>query len=178
MGGLGSGDWCRLSKRVTVEGSLSLGVGDFRGGFKPYSAGTFTWTRAGTVTGSISYSVNRDTTPPTVELRYRWRDQEDIQLPIRLQTTRPTFGGHRWWFTCPLIVSGVACNRRVGKLYLPPGARYFGCRRCYSLSYESCQEAHQLARCFDRLAQLLPDGGNASRLAAARGLAGPEGRVV
>jgi hypothetical protein len=28
----------------------------------------------------------------------------------------------------------------VGKLYLPPGARYFGCRRCHELTYRSCQE--------------------------------------
>ena len=46
---------------------------------------------------------------------------EDVRIPIRLQTTPTQFGGRRWWFTCPLIVNGVACNRRVGKLYLPPG---------------------------------------------------------
>ena len=28
----------------------------------------------------------------------------------------------------------------MGKLYLPPGARYFGCRRCHELTYRSCQE--------------------------------------
>lgn len=25
------------------------------------------------------------------------------------------------------------------KLYLPPGAQYFGCRSCYDLTYESAQ---------------------------------------
>jgi len=27
----------------------------------------------------------------------------------------------------------------VGKLYLQPGARYYGCRHCYALTYESAQ---------------------------------------
>ena len=55
-------------------------------------------------------------------------------------TTRPRFGGLRWWFVCPLLVDGVACRRRVGKLYLPPRARYLGCRHCHQLTYRSCQE--------------------------------------
>ena len=46
------------------------------------------------------------------------------------------FGGRRWWFVCPL----VNCYRRCGKLYLPPGGRYYGCRQCYRLTYESVQE--------------------------------------
>ena len=58
---------------------------------------------------------------PTITLHYRWRDSEDVRIPVRLQTTPTQFGGERWWFTCPLIVNGVACNRRAGKLYLPPG---------------------------------------------------------
>ena len=32
------------------------------------------------------------------------------------------------------------CNRRVAKLYLPPGGRYFGCRLCHGLTYKSAQE--------------------------------------
>jgi hypothetical protein len=31
-------------------------------------------------------------------------------------------------------------GRRVGKLYLPPSARYFGCRHCYDLTYNSVQQ--------------------------------------
>jgi hypothetical protein len=26
---------------------------------------------------------------------------------------------------------------------MPPGGRYFGCRRCYDLTYTSCQESHK-----------------------------------
>jgi hypothetical protein len=61
-------------------------------------------------------------------------------------------GGRRWWFTCPLIVNGRSCGRRVGKRYLPPGARYFGRRRCHDLTYTSCQESHRYDRLFKSLA--------------------------
>ena len=77
-------------------------------------------------------------------------DPEIIVLPIRLQTTRPHLGGVRWWFTCPLIVDGIACERRVAKLHLPPGSRHFGCRTCHDLTYRSCQQAHQAERLLGR----------------------------
>ncbi len=71
------------------------------------------------------------------------RGKKKIIEPVPLQATRPYFGCDRWWFTCPLDVGGKACFQRVGKLYLPPGAVYFGCRHCYELSYRSCQEIHK-----------------------------------
>lgn len=146
MGGLGSGNWFRWQgKKATVEESLVLAMRDFGGRIHPHSLGTFTWTRAGKNESSVGYFVKwRDT--PTVTLHYRWRNSEDVRIPIRLQTTPTQFGGERWWFTCPLIVNGVACNRRAGKLYLPPGAKYFGCRKCHGLTYRSSQEAHQAER--------------------------------
>jgi hypothetical protein len=42
-----------------------------------------------------------------------------------------------------LGAGGPPCGRRVGKLYLPPCGRYFGCRHCYRLTYTSCQESHK-----------------------------------
>jgi hypothetical protein len=38
------------------------------------------------------------------------------------------------------VADDVPCDRRVAKLYLPPGGRYFGCRECYRLTYRSAQE--------------------------------------
>ena len=71
-----------------------------------------------------------------------WPDgrKTSFREAIPLTKTRPNFGGQRWWFICPLTVNGVACGRRVRKLYLPPGGQYFGCRNCYDLTYESAQE--------------------------------------
>ena len=56
-----------------------------------------------------------------------------------LTTTRPHFGGRRWWFQCPLVVNGVPCRRRCRILYKPYGSRYFGCRHCHRLTYRSRQ---------------------------------------
>ena len=55
--------------------------------------------------------------------------------PVRLTATPCHLGGQRWWFVCPLIIDGVACERRCRVLYRPSGARYFGCRACCRLTY-------------------------------------------
>ena len=34
---------------------------------------------------------------------------------------------------------GVPCDRRVLRLYLPPGGQMLGCRDCYDLRHQSCQ---------------------------------------
>jgi hypothetical protein len=53
----------------------------------------------------------------------------------------------RYWFICPLKV----CGRMTAKLYLPNGASYFGCRKCYNLTYESCNESHRFDSLFRRM---------------------------
>jgi hypothetical protein len=155
MGGCGGGNWYRWQgRKSTVEESLVLAMREFCGRLHPHAAGTFTWTWTSGSKSSVGWFVTwGDVT--TLTVHHRWRDSEDVRIPIRLQTTSTQFGGRRWWFTCPLIVNGVACNRRVGKLYLPPGARYFGCRTCHRLTYRSCQEAHQSERTAAMLAREL-----------------------
>jgi hypothetical protein len=60
---------------------------------------------------------------------------------IGLTTTRPQYGGFRWWFTCPLARwHGFACGRRVGQLHLPLRGRIFACRQCLNLTYTTSQE--------------------------------------
>ncbi len=71
--------------------------------------------------------------------------------PLAVTWTHPHYGGRRWWWICPLVVDGVYCRRRVGKLYLPPGGQYFGCRHCYQLAYTSSQDSRKP----DHLARLL-----------------------
>jgi hypothetical protein len=95
-------------------------------------------------TRKVGYEVNTLDDSPWLRLTYTLTaSQEALDYRIRLATTRPQFGGMRWWFICPLIVNGAPCSRRVGKLYFPPGARYYGCRHCYRLAYTSCQESHK-----------------------------------
>ena len=50
-----------------------------------------------------------------------------------------------------------SCKMRVSKLYLPPGATYFGCRTCYHLTYTSCQECHKYDSMFAGLAASMWD---------------------
>jgi hypothetical protein len=152
MGGPGRGNWWRWQgKKDTVEESLVVGMKDQRKRLFAGAAGTLTWTWNSGGKSSIGYYVTGSADWPTVNLHYRWRDKEDVNIPVALEATPTQFGGRRWWFNCPLIVRGVACNRRSGKLYLPPGANYFGCRECHDLTYRSCQEAHQAERVFARL---------------------------
>jgi hypothetical protein len=89
-----------------------------------------------------------------VRLNYRiTRTGESLDYRIDLTATRPRFGGLRWWFLCPLVVNDRPCRRRVGKLYMPPACRYWGCRRCRQLTYTSSRESHKSERFWLRIAR-------------------------
>jgi hypothetical protein len=66
---------------------------------------------------------------------------------VWLETTVPPFGGVRWWFVCPRF------GKRVGKLYLPPGAHVFASREAHQLGYMSQRETAQ-DRAFSRARRL------------------------
>jgi hypothetical protein len=152
MGGAGSGCWTRLDSRVRVEDCLAIDIGYFHAqAFASGTNGQLHWasTLTGKVVASIEYAVRK--TPDDgllLELKYQKSDSHTVTLPIRIQSTKPYFGGRRNWFSCPLNVGGEACNRRVGKLYLPSGEHRFGCRTCYRLIYTSSLECHQMERFF------------------------------
>jgi hypothetical protein len=76
-----------------------------------------------------------------MRLRYT-ANGNPVDYRVRLTTTRPSFGGLRWWFLCPLARIDGDPPRRVAKLYLPPGQIYFGSREAHRLTYTSCQESH------------------------------------
>jgi hypothetical protein len=65
----------------------------------------------------------------------RTQSTRDVKQRISLTTTRPRFGGMRWWFVCP--VNG----ERVGRLYLPPGASQFASRRAHGLALRARPKA-------------------------------------
>ena len=52
---------------------------------------------------------------PLERLRYRAR-REPVKYKIRLVTTRPTYGGLRWWFLCPLQCPDGVPAPHAGKL--------------------------------------------------------------
>jgi hypothetical protein len=97
------------------------------------------WSRAGRETGSIRGAVEGSARPEQVLLLYRHRsgpgaEWEDVQEPVSLDWTACHFGGERPWFVCP----GAGCGRTVALLYGP--GKYFLCRNCHDLVYESQRE--------------------------------------
>jgi len=145
--------------KTTVEDSLALSITNFRGHLLHGSAGTFTWKCKSHVRASINYQVVVEWDQPVITLSYRIGGKEDVSYPVQTEVTAPHYGGQRWWFSCPLFRNGLPCQRRAGKLYLPPGAKYFGCRTCYGLTYRSAQEAHQVGRAFVRMGLNPADAG-------------------
>jgi hypothetical protein len=103
-------------------------------------SGSMTWTltRTGEVTCSIGYDANlTDPAAAWVRLRYTTTSRHtghktESNYRVRLETTRPHYGGMRWWFVCPLS------GRRARVLYLPPtGGTTFACRQALGLAYHS-----------------------------------------
>jgi hypothetical protein len=163
MGGAGSG---RRSWKDTVEECQGLDmtflVKEKIIGECVRRTGLLKWTRNGETTSTMGCETNtlrddyapHDPARPWFRVFYRMTcSGEAFDYKIRLKTTRPYFGGLRWWFTCALVVNGRACGRRARKLYRK-GA-YFGCRHCLGLTYESCKASHKLDFFLVPLAQKL-----------------------
>lgn len=141
MGAFGSGrHW--LSRKTTVEECLTLDINKLvKDGLLHRSWGELRWYRGGAETACIDYSL-RDIGGSVYVLTLHspiiHRGQRvPVAQNIPLVTTQLHSGGKRYWFSCP------NCKRRVGKLHLPYGRSYFFCRRCYDLTYMSCQEFHK-----------------------------------
>jgi hypothetical protein len=154
MGGLGSGcdyHWWRPSKKTVVEDCRVLDASRWMREdilkADVWHRGRVEWFRDAErkeVTSSIGYELNTTEAGPWVRLFYTiTKDGERVDYRVPLTVTRLPFGGLRWWFVCPLVVNDNPCKQRVGKLYLPPAGKYFGCRHCYRLTYTSCQESRK-----------------------------------
>jgi hypothetical protein len=141
MGGEGSGNWYRFDKKTTIAECHSVDVRYLHreGLLKPGRWFSLRWSRADRETGSIRGVVEGAERPEQVILLYRYRgglggEWEDVQERVSLDWTACNFGGERPSFMCP----GTGCGRRVAILYGP--GKYFLCRHCYDLVYESQRE--------------------------------------
>jgi hypothetical protein len=141
MGGVGSGNWYRFDKKTTTDECHSVDVRYLHreGLLTPGRWFSLRWSRADRETGSIQGRVSGDGRPGQITLLYRHRsgpggEWEEVREPVSLAWTACNFGGERPWFICP----GAECARRVAVLYGP--GRYFLCRHCYDLVYESQRE--------------------------------------
>lgn len=141
MGGVGSGTWWRWDKKQKANDVLCLPIEKMGLQWGRAKSAEFIWSRRKQTIATIGYESNAiDEVNNFVTLKYK-RNEESFNYRVGLSFTYPNFGGRRLWFTCPLVRQGRKCHRRTTRLYLPNGARYFGCRQCYGLAYESQSEA-------------------------------------
>jgi hypothetical protein len=124
--------------RQTAENSLTLDVCELAraGALRPGITGSITWFIGNRECASIAYAAERD----GLRLSYRWgaRPEPFVYL-VPLTRTPVHFGGERVWFSCP------KCEKRVQKLYLPPGENTFLCRTCHRLAY-ACHSRSAVVR--------------------------------
>jgi len=142
VGGPGNGNWYKFDKKTTSAECQRVDVRYLHreGLLKPGYWFTLRWSRVGWETGSIRGAVIGNEKTEGVILTYRHRsgpggEWEEVREPVPLTWTACNFGGKRPWFVCP----SAGCGWRVAILYGPE--RYFLCRHCYELVYESQRES-------------------------------------
>lgn len=106
-----------------------------------WKSGTIIWTHRGSGHKS-SVGVEGNLIGEEKYIRFHYTqtshdtgEKRDYDYKIPLTTTPCYFGGVRYWFICPWYANGIYCGRRVGVLYM--GGKYFACRHCYDLTYNS-----------------------------------------
>jgi len=145
MGGFGSGR--RWSGKDTTLDFRRLDVrGLQRGGWLAAGASFVSrWSRNGVEQASIQGRSESDRVVLSYRHQSHGQDWESLEYSILLERTRCNYGGTRTWFLCP----GLRCGRRVAVLY---AGKYFVCRHCRELAYESQREPRH-----DRLLSRLQD---------------------
>lgn len=125
MGGYGSGTRGTYYRRQLVEVCRCIEVmpGGAIKGTMPDGGGSW----------QMSIETHGDAT--FLEVRGN-RDGWKAEQSIELVEWRPRYGGKSLWLLCPW------CGRKSRKLYAPPGAWQYRCRRCWKLTYWTSQNAH------------------------------------
>jgi hypothetical protein len=141
MGGFGSTRWGWVSTKDTIESSRSLDINRLnrarclQAGYR----GVLEWKRDGEPVAWIRFW--REDNKLVLSYRVRRHGDEDwqnVEQATPIVWTSCRYGGIRPYFVCPGVVNGIACGRRVTKLY--GAGRYFLCRHCYRLAYASQRE--------------------------------------
>jgi hypothetical protein len=147
----------RRSARFRDSGLYRLAIGDLdiAGGqpVGPALEGVLLTTAADGETHYQLTSSHREVVPQVLH---------DPAISIALTTTRPTFGGTRYWFVCPRR----RCGRRCSVLYREPrtNVRAFRCRTCLQFQYDTRVAGRsdaillRLGRRLIRVAPLSSDG--------------------
>jgi hypothetical protein len=157
MGSFGSGNWadaCLRKVSVEICNEISIKLLRDNGFLDSNKTGTVEWKNvAGDVVSSvevesfISVAVAKTSFLVVRHGVLASRVEQKIEL-IRWPCN---YGGFRYYFACPAVANGVYCGNRVTKLFLPPAGKVFGCRECYDLTYQSCQESHKYDKVFGHI---------------------------
>ena len=132
------------TEKSTVEESRLVNIAflNKHNYFRGWQSGTITWSRNGEKIASIGITVVTNDDNPYIKFNYNITSRDtgkktvyEYQFP--LVTTPCNFGGKRYWFECGLYHNGKYCGRKVSTLYQAPGSKYFGCRHCMNLNYET-----------------------------------------
>jgi hypothetical protein len=137
MGGYGSG---RTAFRTKAGNMRSLDVNKMHrsGVFEIDRIGGWHWTVDGEEVASIGYAMEGQGLRLKYSCNSYCHGKEDMNYLVPIIRRPCRFGGTRPYFRCPGISNGRYCRRTVAKLY---GGRYFLCRHCNNLSYDSQSEA-------------------------------------
>jgi hypothetical protein len=121
-----------------VEHALTLNIDQLirAGGLKPWpTSGRLSWTGPLGQSSSVNFLAHLVIPRGYLQLDFTVWDRQ-VRQTIALATTKPHFGGTRWWFICPVT------GKRVGRLHLPPGASQFASRQAHGLT----RRLHQLGQ--------------------------------
>lgn len=149
-------DWQPGRAGHLVEQAVTLNIDQFirLGALTPGSStsGQVNWTFGSGQAGFASFAIKLLNPDSYLQIDFLIRDRatgvrRDVRQKIVLVTTKPHFGGMRWWFVCPIN------GDRVGRLHLPSDASVFASRRAHSLTY-ACRGEGVYARAARRSRKL------------------------
>ena len=139
MGGFGSGRTSGFG-RDKVESCRSIDVNRLHktGCLVAGWCGGWEWKRDGERVAWISMRAEEGRLMLNYNVRSNGEEWQSVEEPVPIVRVPCRVGGTRPYFTCPGVVNGLDCGRRVVKLY--GSGRYFLCRHCYRLAYSSQSE--------------------------------------
>jgi hypothetical protein len=122
-----------------LESYLTLNVNELseKGCLRPGWSSTCQWI-VGNEVALINLLAEADRLSLSYTLRVRDGKSEDMTETIPIVHLPCRFGGSRPYFICPGPGEGTDCGRRITKLHL--SHRYFLCRYCNKLAYQSQYE--------------------------------------